>query len=80
MTHAFHPLFGREFELVEERVGCNGEARVQFRDDRNRVQSMPTAWTDVADEDPVVQLAAGRAWFRAEDLLRLVELIQRRRG
>jgi hypothetical protein len=80
VTHPFHPLFGREFELVEERVGGNGEQRVQFRDDRSHVQSLPSAWTDVAEQDPVVQLAAGRAWLRAEDLLRLAELIRRVQG
>jgi hypothetical protein len=36
--------------------------------------AMPIAWTDEAAPDPFVALAAGRAYFRMEDLLRLVEL------
>jgi hypothetical protein len=37
--------------------------------------SWPRAWTDAADPDVFVMLAAGRSPFRVEDLLVLAELI-----
>jgi hypothetical protein len=42
--------------------------------------SVPASWTDIIAEDPVVQVAAGRALFRAVDLIELAQLIQRLRG
>jgi len=38
--------------------------------------SVPANWTDVIAEDPVVQLAAGRALFRAADLIELVQMLK----
>jgi hypothetical protein len=45
-----------------------------FFDDDQRLRSLPLAWTSLAPLDPFVSLAAGRARFRMEDLLRLVQL------
>ena len=42
--------------------------------------SVPAAWTDLAAEDPVEQLAAGRAFFRATDLIELAQLLKGLRG
>jgi hypothetical protein len=47
---------------------------VYFYNKENCLIAMPTAWTDAAAPDPFVALAAGRAYFRMEDLLQLVEL------
>ena len=77
VTHPFHPLTGRTFEWVSDRVRARGEWRVQFRDDRDHLHSMPASWTDLVEPDPVVQLADGRAYLRVEDLLRLVDLLAR---
>jgi Family of unknown function (DUF5372) len=41
---------------------------------------VPVRWTSLAAPDPFEVVAAGRAPFRADDLLRLVELIAVLRG
>jgi uncharacterized protein DUF5372 len=38
-------------------------------------RSLPRAWTDAADLDPFVVLAAGRSPFRVEDLVALADLV-----
>ena len=73
MTHPFHPLCGREFEFVSRRRNW-GEDRVYYHDGRGELESLPTAWTDVADTDPFVAMAAGRTPFRVADLLDLADL------
>ena len=75
MTHPFHPLCGQHFPLLCERWTW-GEPRVFFQDATGRVRSLPTAWTDLAAPDPFVVTAAGRAWFRLEDLQALVTLLR----
>ena len=73
MTHPFHPLFGRQFEFVA-RCRNWGEDRVYYHDEQDELSSLPTAWTDVADADPFVVIAAGRCPFRVADLLDLADL------
>ncbi|MFJ8391032.1 DUF5372 family protein [Streptomyces sp. NPDC094438] len=74
ITHPFHPWHGRSYEFVVRRRNW-GEDRVCFHDETGRVVSVPTSWTDVADEDPFVVMAAGRCPFRLGDLLRLAGLL-----
>lgn len=74
VTHPFHPFFGQHFPLLCERFTW-GEPRVMFHDSTGRLRSLPTAWTDLAAPDPFVLTAAGRAWFRLEDLCALVTLL-----
>jgi len=52
-----------------------GEYRVFYYDDGGTLAALPTPWTDVADPDPFVAVAAGRAYCRVADLLRLAALI-----
>jgi hypothetical protein len=53
-----------------------GEHRVFFRQrGSERVRSMPAGWTDVEGPDPFLVLAAGRTWFRVEDLVALARLL-----
>jgi hypothetical protein len=52
-----------------------GEDRVVFFDEDGVRRSMPRAWTDLADVDPFVALAADRSPFRVEDLLALADVI-----
>lgn len=75
MTHAFHPLRGREFELVTYRQNW-GEDRVYFHDDLGQLRALPAAWTSLGVEVPFVTIAAGRSAFRTADLLELVGLLQ----
>ena len=75
VTHPYHPSHGRQFELVNYTL-CWGEARVYFYDDRNRLCSMPAAWTSVKSIDPFVKVSAGRSPFRLADLLELSRIIR----
>ncbi len=79
MTHPFHPLSGREFELLEYRKAW-GEDRVYFRDQKGRLHHMPVGWTSVKVPDPFAMVAADRCRFRTEDLLRLADLVARLRA
>ena len=76
VSHPFHPLFGREFQLADWRHNWT-EDRVYFRGPDERLTSIPSHWTDLLPEDPLVVMAAGRSHFRADDLVELVRLIKR---
>lgn len=56
------------------------EDRVLFRDRKERLRSIPAAWTSVAGRDPFVTLSKGRALFRPRDLLTLSALVRRLSG
>ena len=74
-THPFHPLRGREFDLLDFRQSW-GEDWLYFHDDAGRLTSVRARWTDGGEADPFQQVAAGRSPFRVADLLRLAELIK----
>jgi hypothetical protein len=75
VTHPYHPLFGREFELVIRRWNW-GEDRVLFYNAEGHLVSLPARWTSVFVPDPFVVVSAGRSLFRVDDLIRLAKLIQ----
>ena len=62
VTHPFHPLFNREFGLIEYRNNW-GEDRVYFHDAEGQWQSILASCTDVGGVDPFVEIAAGRSFF-----------------
>jgi hypothetical protein len=64
-----------EFELVTY-LHSWGEHRVYFHREGEQLVSVRAGWADVVAVDPVVQLAAGRALFRATDLLELARLVE----
>ncbi|MBK8580237.1 MAG: hypothetical protein IPN78_19215 [Candidatus Accumulibacter sp.] len=64
VTHPFHPLFGREFVLIERRNAW-GEERVHFHDDSGRVRRLTAAWTSAVAPDPFASVSAGRSHFRS---------------
>ena len=74
MTHPFHPLHGREFELVETKP-VMGVGYVQYTGDDGALCSIRQAWTSVASEDPFVRVGSGRSAFRVSDLLALGVLL-----
>ena len=77
MVHPFHPLAGRELELVGYGQAW-GEDRVFYRTPAgDHVATMPASWTDLAPADAFVSIAAGRSLFRPEDLLQLATLLDR---
>ena len=49
--------------------------RVFFLDSEGRQFSLPVGWTDAAEADPFVAMAAGRCPFRFADLVELRRLI-----
>jgi Family of unknown function (DUF5372) len=53
-----------------------GEDRVYFHNESQELTALPARWTNVVEADPVVAVAAGRAPFRANDLLEVVQLIR----
>ncbi len=73
VTHPFHPLFGREFELVHCRQ-CWGEERVFYLDEGEELRSLPVRWTSAVTTDPLVVISAGRSMYRVADLLELAKL------
>ena len=74
VTHPFHPLAGRELDVVERKHSW-AEDRVFFLDG-GQVCSVPAGWTDVDPPDPFVVVAAGRSALRAADLLALASLLE----
>jgi Family of unknown function (DUF5372) len=75
VTHPFHPLSGQQFPLLAQRLAW-GEPRVFFHDPTpGQIRSLPMAWTNLAQPDPFVVLAAGRAILRLTDLQTLVRLL-----
>ncbi|MHC4092086.1 MAG: DUF5372 family protein [Planctomycetota bacterium] len=75
VTHPFHPLHGQELELFEYRHDWSGH-RVYYEDEDGRLTSLPATWTSVIPPDPFAVMAGTRAFFRADDLVALVEQIQ----
>lgn len=75
MTHPFHPLFGREYDLVEYRH-CWAEDRVFYVAETGEVRSLPARWTSAVADDPAVVVSAGRSHFRIADLVELVKLVR----
>jgi hypothetical protein len=75
VVHPFHPLLGREFELlIHQRYAA--EERVRFLDDEGLLREIPLSWTSAAPEDPWLVMARGRSWFRFEDLLEMVRITE----
>ena len=76
ITHPFHPLCGREIDVVQRRCQW-GEDRIFYRDPDGYLLSMPARWTSVEAEDPFVVVAAGRSRFRTADLIDLAALVRK---
>ena len=74
VTHRFHPLSGQSFEFVKRLQAWQSDL-VYFLDAAGELASVPAAWTDLVAPDPFVVVAAGRAAFRAEDLVQLADLV-----
>ena len=76
ITHPFHPLKDREFELIEHRR-IFGASYVYFHDDCGQLREIPAVWTDFVKGDVFVEMAAGRSPLHAGTLLELAELVER---
>ena len=53
-----------------------GEHRVFFYGANGQIVSIPANWTSLVGEDPFVVVAAGRSYFRPQELLQLGDLVQ----
>ncbi|MBF0245466.1 MAG: hypothetical protein HQL31_09380 [Planctomycetes bacterium] len=79
ITHPFHPLKGKEYELGEYRR-CWLKETVDGFDEHGSFISVPLGWTDAEEGDPFVEMSGGRSFFRVNDLLRLADLTKELRG
>jgi hypothetical protein len=79
VTHPYHPLFGQSLELAAQAREW-GEERVYYRDPTGRMRFLPARWTSVAAPDPFILIAADRAHFRLEDLIRLHDRLKQLQG
>ena len=75
VTHPFHPLYGRQYELIDTRCTW-GENRVYYYDDQKQLKTLLLSWTNLQPLDPFTALSSGRASFRTEDLLALIALFK----
>ena len=74
VTHPFHPLYQRQFELLSYRKSW-GRQFIDFQYDNGKTGAIPLAWTDAGPADPFLTISQGRSVFRVLELLQLVELI-----
>ena len=74
ITHPFHPLYQRQFELLSYRKSW-GRQFIDFQYDNGKTGAIPLAWTDADQADPFLTISQGHSVFRVLELLRLVELI-----
>ncbi len=75
VTHPFHPLHGREFELIEI-TSILGVGQVHYTADDGTLRTIRQAFTSAAAVDPFVRMSAGRSAFRVSDLLVLAALLE----
>jgi hypothetical protein len=79
VTHPFHPRRGAKFVVVTRRKTF-GEERVMYFDAKGKLCSILASWTSLAEPDLFAQTAAGRSWFRVDDLVRLCVQIAELKG
>jgi hypothetical protein len=79
ITHPFHPLSGKQFDLVEHR-SIFAQSYLYFHDDCGHLREIPASWTDFVKEDALVEMADGRSPLHAGCLLELAELVQHLAG
>jgi hypothetical protein len=70
ITHPFHPLAGRRFELVSRGVNW-GHDRVVCQEPDGTLHTFAAALTDIDPPDAFQRVADGRAAFGFTDLLDL---------
>jgi len=75
VTHPFHPLRGRRYELVKlDRRWWRW--RTFYLDEDGTLGVFPASWTDAGPMDPFVEQSDGRAIARGQDLLQLADMLQ----
>ncbi|HEY7393082.1 MAG TPA: DUF5372 family protein [Bryobacteraceae bacterium] len=79
ITHPFHPLRGKHFELIEHRC-IFAESFLYFHDDSGQLREIPAIWTDFVKRDVFVEMAAGRSALHPDSLLEIADLVERYGG
>ena len=74
MTHPFHPLRGRELEVVDRRHCQDGEY-VSVDAGNGKLVRLPELWTSLGPVDPFIAISAGRSFFLVKDLVRLSRVV-----
>ena len=75
ITHPFHPLCGKQFDLIEHKC-LFGESYLFFCHPSGHLRQIPAVWTDFLKTDTFVEVAAGRSTLHADFLLELAELLK----
>ena len=75
IVHPFHPLRGRQFEVLKKRRIAGVDALI-LRELERGTLSIPRAWTDWADPSPYDSLTQPPQRFAAEYLFELVALLE----
>lgn len=75
VTHPFHPLYGQEFEIIENKR-IQARDRVFFIQKDGSKSSLPLTWCDLRPPDPYLDINGKHSPFRVEDLLKLSDLIE----
>jgi len=75
VIHPFHPMRGREFEVVDY-YRSGSEKRAFFHDESGDLKSIPIAWTDISPPDPFLLFSKGRSLFRVAELISLCVLLE----
>jgi hypothetical protein len=74
VTHPFHPLFGRELEVVDRRHFQDGEY-IYVDVGNSKLVRLPSLWTSIGPVDPFIAISAGRSVFLVKDLVRLSRVV-----
>lgn len=75
ITHPFHPKYSQQYELINYKKSWGHECVDLYHVKEGHI-TVPIAWTDAADPDPLVLISADRSYFRTDDLVRLVLLVE----
>jgi len=78
ISHPFHPLAGKEYEMVGRHLSW-GDDRVFYYSPDGRLKSFLANITDLFPIDAFTRISAGRSAFRVDDLLELRERLDRQR-
>lgn len=75
IRHPFHPLFATSFEVLKHRR-VSGVDALTLRHADHGTLTVPREWTDLADPDPLCELAKPAARLNPLLLLELAELLR----
>ena len=75
VTHPFHPLLGKRFEVLKVRK-VRGKEILSLFDEHNGSITLPREWTDQAPPSPYLGLVAHAPVLDVGCLIELRELIQ----